>query len=110
MESNPEQLNSWDMADLSQLPADEFCDDLDASGPGPVRRRKTSLRTNPLASGSEPSDSSLLRLRMQTPDEIPMLSDPRTPTSEIFNPSAIQFYDLLPVFPSRDSHCDELRD
>jgi hypothetical protein len=110
MESTPEQLNTWDMADLSQLPADDFCDDLDASGPGPVRRRKTSLRTNPLASGHESSDSSLLRLRMQPSDGFPMLSDPRTPTSEIFDPSAVQFYDLLPVFPPRDSHSDESRD
>jgi hypothetical protein len=110
MDSTPEQLGTWDMADLSQLPADEFpADDPDASGPGPVRRRKTSLRTNPLVSGPELSDSSPLRLRMQPPDGVHMLC-PRTPTSQTFDPSEIQFYDLLPVFPSRDSHNHELRD
>jgi hypothetical protein len=105
MESAPEQLNSWDMADLSQLPADEFsADDLDASGPGPVRRRKTSLRANPLASGPELIDSSPMRLRMQTFEGAHFSSSPRTPTSQTFNPSDIHFYDLLPVFPYRHSH------
>jgi len=77
MESSPEQLNTWDMADLSQLPADEFPDDVSgASGPGPVRRRKTSLRANPFASGP---DSSLPRLRMQAFNAADMPLSPHTP-------------------------------
>jgi hypothetical protein len=111
MESSPELSNTWDMADLSQLSADEFpVDDSDALGPGPVRRRKTSLRTNPLASGPESSDSSPLRLRMQPLDGAHMSSSPRTPTSQMFHPSDIHFHDLLPVFPSRHSHSDGRRD
>jgi len=110
MESTSDQLNTWDMADLSQLPAEEFPADVsDASGPGPVRRRKTSLRTNPLASGPEPSDASPLRLRMQALDVAHMPSSPHTPTSQTFNPYEVDFQDLLPVFPSRDSLNDESR-
>jgi hypothetical protein len=108
MESSPEQLNTWDMADLSQLPADEFPDDVSgASGPGPVRRRKTSLRANPFASGP---DSSLPRLRMQAFNAADMPLSPHTPTSQTFNPFEIHFHDLLPVFPSCDMLTNELRD
>ena len=110
MESTPEQLNTWDMADLSQLAAVEFLAEAsDAFGPGPVRRRKTSLRANPLASGPDP-DGSPLRLRIQTLDMADMPSSPHTPTCQTFKPSEIHFHDLLPVFPSRVSINDESRD
>jgi hypothetical protein len=111
MESTPEPSNTWDMADLSQLPADEFsADESDASGPGPVRRRKTSLRANPLAPGPETPETSPLRLRMQPLDGAHMSSSPRTPTSQTFDPSEIHFHDLLPVFPTGNSHHHELTD
>ena len=97
MEHGPDQLNTWDMADLSQLPAKGAHDeDPETSGPGPVRRRKTSLRTNPLGSGPESSseDPPLLRLRLPS-------SNPRTPVSQTFDYSEVTFHDLLPVFPSQ---------
>lgn len=104
MESAPEQLNTWDMADLSQLPAEEVSIDvLETSGPGPVRRRKTSLRANPLASAPEPSsDGAILRMRMLDVEHLP--SNPHTPITQSFNPFDTQFHGLLPVFPPRDSH------
>jgi hypothetical protein len=111
MESSPDQLNTWDMADLSQLPAEEFpAEAPDVCGPGPVRRRKTSQRTNPLASSPEPpSDCAAMRMRMQSLTAAHIPSSPRTPISQIFNPSDIHFHELLPVFPSRDSFNDQTR-
>lgn len=105
MESSPDQLNTWDMADLSQLPAEGALDeDSETSGPGPVRRRKTSLRTNPLGSGPEPSSEDApapLRLRLPPRTIDQLSSNPHTPVSQTFNHSEIKFHDLLPVFPSR---------
>lgn len=109
MESSPEQLNTWDMADLSQLPAKEFpAEDSTVFGLGPVRRRKTSQRTNPLASSSPepPSDCAAMQIRMQSLATAHMPSSPRTPVSQIFTPSEIHFHELLPVFPSCDSSND----
>lgn len=107
MEHSPDQLNTWDMADLSQLSAEGAHDeDSETSGPGPVRRRKTSLRTNPLGSGPESSsEDAPLRLRLPTLALDQLSSNPHTPVSQTFNHSEITFHDLLPVFPSQ-SHND----
>ena len=101
MEHSPDQLNTWDMADLSQLPAKPAHEeDSKTSGPGPVRRRKTSLRTNPLGSGPElSSEDTLLRSRLPYLVLDQFSSDPRTPISQTFNYSEVTFHDLLPVFP-----------
>lgn len=100
MEHSPNQLNTWDMADLSQLPAKgAHEEDSETSGPGPVRRRKTSLRTNPLGSGPESSseDAPLRLLPSLVLDQFS--SYPRTPISQTVNYSEVTFRDLLPAFP-----------
>lgn len=103
-----EHMDPWDLADLSQLPANEVIDVSDPTGPGPVRRRKTSLRTNPLASGHPSADEFPLRLRMPLLDAAQISSNPHTPVSQKFNPMEIQFHNLLPIFPAHSSHKDEL--
>jgi len=84
------QQNPWDIADLSQLPIDEPSLPL-----GPIRRRKTSLRSVPfpLTPSSSPASYS--------PVSFPSLEyasrDPRTPPRETEPPSAIRFQGLLPA-------------
>ena len=84
------QTNPWDIADLSQLPTDEPSLPL-----GPIRRRKTPLRSVPfpLTPSSSPASYS--------PVSFPSLEyasrDPRTPPREIEPPSAIRFQGLLPA-------------
>ncbi|KAF7295036.1 hypothetical protein MIND_01041800 [Mycena indigotica] len=51
MDVAPDPANMADIADLSQLTVD---DDHVSTGAGPIRRRKTSLRSNPLAHDSHP--------------------------------------------------------
>ncbi|KAJ7219156.1 hypothetical protein GGX14DRAFT_590339 [Mycena pura] len=81
----PHHHNLADIADLSQLAVDDFPPESASAGAGPIRRRKTSLRSNPLA----PSP---------TLHETP----PHTPISHI-NHSRIHFENLMPVF-SCDHH------
>ena len=82
------QLNSWDVADLSQLPIDHRSLPL-----GPIRRRKTWLRSVPFppTPSSSPSYSS---------GPFPSIEyasrDPWTPPREIGPPSTIRFQGLLP--------------
>lgn len=92
-----------DIADLSQLPLDEdlftVSDTMPASGP--VRRRKTSLRSNPLGSGPEsPPAEPLLRQHPPTHRSTgPLPGCPRTPPPHIpFDPSRVTFQNLMPVF------------
>ena len=99
----PSPINC-DIADLSQLPVNEdpaaFSDTMPASGP--VRRRKTSLRSNPLRSGHEsPLSEPLLRQHPQIhrPTD-PFPGCPRTPPPHVpFDPSKVTFHNLMPVFP-----------
>lgn len=83
------QPNPWDVADLSQLPIDER-----SPPPGPIRRRKTSLRSVPfpLTPSSSASHSPI-----PFPSPEYASRDPRTPSREIEPPSAIQFHGLLPA-------------
>ena len=94
---------SCDIADLSQLPLSEdpptFADTMPASGP--VRRRKTSLRSNPLGSGHESPPSE--PLSGQQPPILryigPFPESPRTPPPHVpFDPSRVTFHNLMPVF------------
>jgi hypothetical protein len=99
----PRPINC-DIADLSQLPVNEdpaiFSDTMPASGP--VRRRKTSLRSNPLRSGHEsPPSEPLFRQHPQIhrPTD-PFPGCPRTPPPHVpFDPSNVTFHNLMPVFP-----------
>lgn len=91
METTPELTNPWDIADLSLLPE---------SGLGPVRRRKTSLRSNPM----DAPESSPLQYPLQlNDDDLP--SRPTTPKSShpSLLPSAVLFRNLMPVSPSSPS-------
>ncbi|KAJ7105761.1 hypothetical protein C8R43DRAFT_1046306 [Mycena crocata] len=81
LDTPPDALDLADIADLSQLVVDDSADEGGAVL-GPIRRRKTSLRSNPLAPKPPP-------LHEMTP--------PHTPISHI-NHSRIHFHNLMPVF------------
>ncbi|TFK27363.1 hypothetical protein FA15DRAFT_701970 [Coprinopsis marcescibilis] len=89
----PQLSNPWDIADLSLVP--EPCSEPEAptSGPGPVRRRKSSLRSSPL---DDPETRPL-------PLQIHPL--PATPTPTPFLPSKILFRNLMPVNNDGSSPC-----
>jgi len=82
------QVNSWDVADLSQLPIDGRSLPL-----GPIRRRKTSLRSVPFppTPSSSPSYSTA-----PFPSTKYASRDPWTPPREIEPPAKIRFQGLLP--------------
>jgi hypothetical protein len=93
-----------DIADLSQIPVNEdpspFSEIVPASGP--VRRRKTSLRSNPIGNGhdapsGEPPSRQLFPLHRSTYNgpTCPKTPPPRIP----FDPSKVTFHNLMPVFP-----------
>ncbi|KAJ6630615.1 hypothetical protein B0H10DRAFT_2172619 [Mycena sp. CBHHK59/15] len=87
LDSPPDPLNPWDFADLSQIDVEEppsRCGD-PMNGElspcsGPIRRRKTSLRSNPLA----PRSPNLHDLSFHTPSP--------------HNHSRVLFHNLMPVF------------
>jgi len=89
LESSPDLTNPWDIADLSLLPVPSLSELLH-SGPGPVRRRKTSLRSSPLASSKA---ISLLPIRDTSLLPSPSLPTPRSS----FIPSRVLFQNLMPV-------------
>ncbi|KAF5324828.1 hypothetical protein D9611_004256 [Ephemerocybe angulata] len=108
LEAAPEHTSPWDIADLSLLPAES------EDGPGPVRRRKTSLRSNPMAAPCSPqslplppspSPAPLSPLDTNSQFLFPCAPSPSpspaTPLAR-FNPSRILFRNLMPV-----SHCDD---
>ncbi|KAH7889450.1 hypothetical protein F5I97DRAFT_533191 [Phlebopus sp. FC_14] len=93
-----------DIADLSQIPVNEdptaFSETVPASGP--VRRRKTSLRSNPLGTGPEALNQPLsywqpfpLFQAADHPSPCPKTPPPRFP----FDPSHVTFHNLMPIFP-----------
>ena len=84
------QQNPWDVADLSQLPIDEPSSPL-----GPIRRRKTSLRSAPFP--PTPSSSPVSYSSVPFPSSEYASRDPRTPPREIESSSAIRFQGLLPA-------------
>ncbi|KAF8844512.1 hypothetical protein BDN67DRAFT_1008030 [Paxillus ammoniavirescens] len=93
-----------DIADLSQIPVNEDLDAFSEAVPasGPVRRRKTSLRSNPFGNGHEAPNSEvpsrqLFPLHRPT-DRVTIC--PKTPPPRIpFDPSRVIFHNLMPVFP-----------
>ncbi|KAF8136626.1 hypothetical protein EV363DRAFT_1395721 [Boletus edulis] len=96
----PSPINC-DIADLSQLPLNEdpvtFADTMPASGP--VRRRKSFLRSNPLGSGQESPPSEPLPRQHHRPTD-PFPGCPRTPPPHVpFDPSRVTFHNLMPMFP-----------
>ncbi|GLB35446.1 hypothetical protein LshimejAT787_0210110 [Lyophyllum shimeji] len=113
LDAAPTHPDIWDIADLSQLPvpAAPSCV-APASGAGPVRRRRTSLRSNsisnrtaPLSLSSSCSDQRPCTPLCDTPFNVPAdTSRPQTPLSR-FNPSRVIFRHLMPVLC--DPHNDE---
>ncbi|KAH6919067.1 hypothetical protein BKA70DRAFT_1381667 [Coprinopsis sp. MPI-PUGE-AT-0042] len=92
METTPELTNPWDIADLSLLPE---------SGLGPVRRRKTSLRSNPMDAPESPLP---VQLPLQlNDDDLPSRPATPKPSQPSLLPSAILFRNLMPVSPSSPS-------
>jgi len=99
----PPRFNPCDTADLSQLPIDiegsSFSDAIPASGP--VRRRKTSLRSNPLGNNSESESPSRqpfpFPFRQSSSGDRDLLKTP--PPKVHFDPTRVTFHGLMPVFP-----------
>ncbi|KAF4615372.1 hypothetical protein D9613_003222 [Agrocybe pediades] len=94
LEAGPELINPWDIADLSLIPDAEL-----SSGPGPVRRRKTSLRSSPRSKtySSSSTSGSSPHYSIPTRDTLP-LSTPPVPTPRSrFIPSRVLFHNLMPV-------------
>lgn len=97
LESAPDFVNPWDIADLSLIPDAESS----PSGPGPVRRRKTSLRSNPMNTPPSPSGSPL------PTRDTSLLLPPSVPTPRShFIPSRVLFHNLMPV--SCDTRTEQL--
>ncbi|KAL7283439.1 hypothetical protein ACG7TL_002869 [Trametes sanguinea] len=90
----PDPTDPWDIADLSMLKADW---DQMADGPGPVRRRKTSLRSDPLSASAPRNES-------PSPIPFPFIQQdgvPHTPAPRyLADSSEVIFRDLLPIFPA----------
>ncbi|KAF9533532.1 hypothetical protein CPB83DRAFT_890026 [Crepidotus variabilis] len=100
LEAAPELTSPWDIADLSLIPDSPTFESASTSsspsGPGPVRRRKTSLRSNPM-DNSPPTTTTPLPLRdtFASSSASSRLSVP-TPRSK-FLPSRVLFHNLMPV-------------
>ncbi|TFK72202.1 hypothetical protein BDN72DRAFT_895027 [Pluteus cervinus] len=93
-----------DIADLSQLP-DSYSP---SSGPGPVRRRRPSLRSNPLQFTSEPQTTDLSHLLpAQVPCETSPPHTPRPRTRSKPTPSRVVFRHLMPMAMSTDVFHDD---
>ncbi|KAJ7774701.1 hypothetical protein B0H16DRAFT_1361784 [Mycena metata] len=80
MDAIPDAFDLADIADLSQLVVDEPSPAVPPTA-GPIRRRKTSLRSNPLAP----------KLHNNLHE-----TTPHTPLSH-YNPSRITFHNLMPL-------------
>ncbi|KAG1768381.1 hypothetical protein EDD22DRAFT_248194 [Suillus occidentalis] len=96
----PPRFDLRDTADLSLLPSlgaeDLASSDIPASGP--VRRRKSSLRSNPLGNNSEPESPSRQFFPFQSPScDRECLKTP--PPRISFDPTRVTFHNLMPVFP-----------
>lgn len=108
LEQMPDDLLPMDIADLS-VPGDD-CMRVETPCSGPVRTRKTSLRSNPLAHSPNrvpdysPPDLHELPVYALLPhDRAP--STPRTPIREPFIPSEVQFCGLRPVLSGLGDDC-----
>ncbi|KAH9484003.1 hypothetical protein JR316_0003482 [Psilocybe cubensis] len=99
LDAAPELINPWDIADLSIIPDSH----ISSSGLGPVRSRKSSLRSSPIASISNLSPSPPLPLRDTSLFPPSNVSTPRSR----FMPSRVLFHNLMPV--SYDSRPEQPR-
>ncbi|TCD68909.1 hypothetical protein EIP91_009459 [Steccherinum ochraceum] len=101
LQDAPECVDIWDIADLSLLPIEQQSPN-HTSGVGPVRSRKSSLRTDPIASAPASDHQDRPSRRNQSIPLLPLLDrdilDPRTPPprdrSEF---GGVQFHELLPA-------------
>ncbi|RDX56724.1 hypothetical protein OH76DRAFT_1451776 [Lentinus brumalis] len=100
----PDASNPWDIADLSLLDT-AIEEQTPSRGPGPVRRRKSSLRMDPLTQSPVISDEAPSRLvpfpfarraLFSQSDLLPHTPPPR----DRFVPSEVIFQGLRPIFPS----------
>ncbi|KAH9946074.1 uncharacterized protein BXZ73DRAFT_72926 [Epithele typhae] len=100
---DPDPYNLADIADLSLIDTVMDEETVPSVGPGPVRRRKTSLRSDPLArKDDEPSTPvrafPFARRALFQFDQVPQTPPLRAP----YEPSEVTFRDLRPVFPYDD--------
>ncbi|KAF9036607.1 hypothetical protein BJ165DRAFT_586536 [Panaeolus papilionaceus] len=96
LDESPQLVNPWDIADLSLIE----CSDESPNNLGPVRRRKTSLRSTPLA--PPPSKLSPTPIFPNTARDTSYLSRFLTPPPRII-PSRVLFKNLMPVSCDSDS-------
>lgn len=108
LEQTPDDVLPMDIADLS-VPGDD-CMRVEPPCSGPVRTRKASLRSNPLAHSpnrvsdySPPDLHELPVYALLPPDRVP--STPRTPVRGSFIPSEVQFCGLRPVLNGLGDDC-----
>ncbi|KAI0780879.1 hypothetical protein BD413DRAFT_489218 [Trametes elegans] len=90
----PDPTDPWDIADLSLL-RPTWQETEPSGGPGPVRRRKTSLRSDPLQA-SPKHDEPSIPFPFMAPDGVPQTPSPRP----YLDPSEVIFRGLHPIFPS----------
>ncbi|KAF8201695.1 hypothetical protein BJ912DRAFT_513200 [Pholiota molesta] len=106
LDAAPELLNPWDIADLSLI--SDSSEPLSSSGPGPVRRRKTSLRSSPITSAKNNHSPGPSPPRETFIPPAQFVST--TPTRSRFIPSRVLFHNLMPVVscdfgPERSHSC-----
>jgi hypothetical protein len=100
-------------ADLSVLPteddtavAEAHDDQLPSPGPGPVRRRKTSLRSNPIGRAPSPpplpAEARLLDVMRDAAGADMGVEAPRTPVQP-GAPAPVRFHALMPVVGAHQS-------
>ena len=108
LNEEPEHIDVWDIADLSLL-----SEAAQPSSVGPVRSRKSSLRSDPPYSSPLTQDGSSNRSSPFQPSSVPAPTfplfgrdhvDPRTPPPrETFTPENVQFLGLMPALPIHGS-------
>ncbi|KAK7693450.1 hypothetical protein QCA50_003018 [Cerrena zonata] len=107
LNEEPEHTDVWDIADLSLLPIEAA----HPSSVGPVRNRKSSLRSDSPYSSPITQDSSPRRpapLQLAPTTAFPLFDrdhiDPRTPPPrETFSLENVQFFGLMPALPIHSS-------
>ncbi|KAI0310890.1 hypothetical protein OF83DRAFT_1178095 [Amylostereum chailletii] len=86
--------NPWDIADLSQLPVERTAAVAPAApNVGPIRRRRTSLRTHPMSPTARPT--------VTVAPLVPARDVIATPPPRFPSPSRVQFRNLMPAMTPR---------
>ncbi|KDQ60745.1 hypothetical protein JAAARDRAFT_55484 [Jaapia argillacea MUCL 33604] len=96
MEVSPSFSNVWDLADLSQLTADQPISS-SLSGVGPIRSRKVSSRSHSLPFTRDDPTIPCDPLPSFDSAIVDLKSCPRTPSPRPLTPSQVRFQNLMPI-------------